>query len=184
MLMTGYSAVAPPETLELALLALAVSGGNAADALRHLSMLEPPVKVHEATLRQWKTKYAQRYSEIVQDRAPLIESIVLEKIRETIVQAGTAQTRALEKILVKLESDDLDAKDLVSILKGSGVSLGINVEKLLLFTNRPTAITEKRDVAELLQSLSKRVPGLIQPVESVAVEVDPPRALEAGDASP
>lgn len=164
----------PLEQLEVCLLALAVAGGNAAEANEHLRLLDPPVAVAESTLRRWKVKYANRYSEIQADRAPLIESIALEQVREAILQAGKLQARVLEKLLERMERGDVEPKDLATILKAAGVSLGINVEKMLLLTNRPTVIAEKRDVAELLQSLAKRVPGLI---EADGFEIDDSKGL-------
>lgn len=169
----------PPEDLERGLLALAISGGNGDEAARHLALLEPPIKVAPSTLQRWKIKHAKRYSEIQAERAPIIEAIVLEQIREAILQAGKLQSRVLEKLLLAVEDGSLEPKDLAGILKSAGVSLGINVEKMLLMTNRPTVIAEKRDVAEIVQALSARVPGLFD-APGEATEITDGKALGSG----
>lgn len=166
-----------PAELEQGLLTLAVCGGNAAEAMRHGALLEPPVKWTESKLRAWKRKYAARYAEIQQEHVASIEAIVLQQVREAIIQAGALQARVLEKLLVAVEGGDLEAKDLANILKSAGVSLGINVEKMLLLTNRPTSIAETRDVAELIQSLAQRVPGLIV---GSAEEITDVRGIDEG----
>lgn len=149
------------DDIERALLMLTLCGGVCAEASRRLAMLEPPLKVVPSTLSDWKAKYRERYADIQAERAPLIEGIVLQQVRDAIIGAGNVQAVVLEELLKRLALGEVDTKDLTAILKAAGVTLGINVEKMLLLTNRPTQITEKRDVNELLASLGKRVPGLI-----------------------
>lgn len=147
--------------VERGLLVLALSGGNAAEAARTLAALDPPLKVSPSTLQNWKVKHGKRYAEIAAERVAELETIVLQQVREAIVQAGALQGQVLARLLARVEADELDTKDLANVLKSAGVTLGINVEKMLLLTNRPTVIAEKRDVGELIASLAERVPGLI-----------------------
>lgn len=165
------------EDVERGLLVLALSGGNATEASRTLAALDPPLKVNRSTLKSWQTKYGKRYSEIASERVAELETIVLQQVRAAIVQAGTLQARVLERLLDAVDAGTLEAKDLANILKSAGVTLGINVEKMLLLTNRPTVIAEKRDVAELIQSLANRIPGLIV---ADAEEIIDARGIEKG----
>jgi hypothetical protein len=165
------------DDIERGLLVLALTGGNTAEAARTLAALDPPLKVNRSTLSTWRTKHSKRYAEISAERVAELETIVLQQVREAIVQAGILQGKVLGNLIAKVDDGDLDAKDLANVLKSAGVTLGINVEKMLLLTNRPTVIAEKRDVGELIASLAQRVPGLIV---ADAEEIVDARGIEKG----
>lgn len=164
----------PPsaDRLERGLLVLALCGGNARQAEQQLLLLDPPVKISHDALGKWKTKYAERYAEIHAEHVAELEAVIVQQVREAILVAGTLQSKVLAALLLKVDAGDMDAKDLANVLKSAGVTLGINVEKMLLLTNRPTVIAEKRDITELLQSLARRVPGLI--VDGTAEDIVAP----------
>jgi hypothetical protein len=148
-----------PEVLERGLVVLVMAGGSAQRASEILEEQGHPVP--RSTLQRWKTQYQERYAELHAAHIAELETLVLQEVREATLKAGILQDAVLSQLLDRVRAGEVETKDLTNILKAAGITLGINVEKMLLMTNRPTAITEKRDVAELLDSIRRKVPGLI-----------------------
>lgn len=161
------------------LLVLAYCGGNYKLAIRQLQGAiedgqEVRVPGSVTAYEQLKRKNLDRYVRLQQEYAEEIEAIAVVQARDTAIRAGELEAEILTKIGEKI--DDIDAKSLAIALKNVATTKGINVDKLLILTSRPTQITDKRDVDSILKAIAKKAPGLIL-MDGEAEEVP---ELEAG----
>jgi hypothetical protein len=158
-----------PEERDTALLELALCGGNsgvAADRLR-----EKGFEIGDDVLRHWRLyTYAGRYHELAEGRAREIEDAVVVKQREAAMRAVELQIRATEKTMDALDSGDV--KDPSSVVKNAAIAAGVNVDKVLTLTGRPSAIVSHSDPREALERILSRYGA----IDSTATE-EPTKAL-------
>lgn len=166
----GTSLVVPsnskydPYTIERGLTELALAGTGKRARQR---LLRDGINVPERTLLHWKTSaYADRYLEIVETRAKRIEEQISNEARASALLAAEIEMEALEATRTLLRSGE--AKDPSTIARNAATVKGINVDKLLALSGRPTQITEHRDVREI----AIRLKGL-------GIEIAVPQVVDA-----
>jgi len=181
----GYSDIEKDHLL----LVLAYCGGNAVLASKQLAAAKEDgqdVRTPSAnSLRLLKSRNLERYLRLHEEHSGQIEQIAVSQARDTAVRAGELEHKILEKIDVQIEAgEEIDVKTLSMALKNVSTTRGISVDKLLILTNRPTQITDKRDVGAIIAAIARKAPGLIQldPGE-VEEEDDGPAQLPPGEDS-
>lgn len=144
-----------PAEIDRALTALALSGGNAPRALEQLKQDETLTRTpSDDSLYVWRDKYADRYAEIREQRAPEIERAAINDYRAMVAQAAQTSLKAVEKTNAVLDSNtDVSATELSTVARNLALAGGIAADKLLVFTDRPNVITERRDPTELLRAI-------------------------------
>jgi hypothetical protein len=141
------------EKIDQALLALVVTGGNAAAAHTHLEAAG--VHVPERTIRNWREKHLERYQQLQDQYGPQLEQQIVRNTRERI-----SALDALEGDVIQALHEDLDAleaKDKANALKSITTSKAINVDKLLTLTNRPSVIVSNQTADDLYREAAKIV---------------------------
>jgi hypothetical protein len=149
------------EDIERGLTALALCGGRLRQASERSG-------VPEGTLRYWAdTSHHERYLEITTQVAGKVEDVIVQEARETASLAAQLERSALEAAQAQIDAGQ--AKDPSQVAQRASTVKGINVDKLLQLTGRPTHIVENRTADELLRKLGTALPGLI--VEGTATEI-------------
>src|SRR5947207_7390489 len=80
-----------PADIERGLLALALTGTNAAKAAQTSG-------IPQTTLKTWRHEHADRYDAICQEQAPKIERTIAQQARAFIVQAAEVEAAALRAV--------------------------------------------------------------------------------------
>lgn len=168
-----------PETVQQALTAVALAGGNSVKARKQL--LAAGIDVPESTLKYWRTeRFPARYRQACDELAPQIEAAVVGLQRELAVRASSAALDAID-----LETDRIangDVKDAAGSARNLSTSAAIAVDKVLSLTGRPTVIHGDKTGDALLKELRGLAPGLIvngtieEPADAEVVEAPPLRA--------
>ena len=142
-----------PEEIERGLYALARVNGNTQRASRELK--EQGQGIPESTLRLWKAKtHADRYARIREEVIPTIYQRHADKFHELVA----IESNIAEQIARELESkiDQLDPRDLATALRNLEVSKSLNFDKASIADGRPTVITEKRDLGDIVRALKAK----------------------------
>lgn len=155
-----------PEQIDVALLALAGCGGNAAEAARQLAAADAePVPgkdvaaIPERTIREWRAGvHAGRFVELSQKHGRRIEESIAVQAREVLLRIGEVEILALEKTKEKLESGDVS--DPSTVLRNLATTKGINTDKLMTLTGRPNVITHERSAEDILKAINELAPDL------------------------
>lgn len=157
------------EEIDQALMVLAYYGGNAEAARRALAEKEEWIgKIPDSsTLRAWRGRtYAARYIEIATRERPKIEKVALARMQETVLQAQEVQQLGLEAAIYQLKAGE--ARDPSAVAKNAAIVAGVNVDKLLTVSGRPTVITETHSVDDRIAALKRKRPELF--IDSTAEE--------------
>lgn len=118
----------------------------------HDRLAEQGLHVDPRLLRYWRTRiYPERYRDIADTHAVLIEQVIVQQARETALLAAEVERIALEETRAQIERGEL--KDASTAARNAATVKGINVDKFLGLSGRPTHITETRDAAAIIRSL-------------------------------
>lgn len=130
-----------------------------------------------------KSRNLERYLRLHEEHSGQIEQIAVAQARDTALRAGELEAKILSKIEGQIDQgEEIDVKTLSMALKNVSTTRGISVDKLLILTNRPTQITDKRDVGAILRAIAQKAPGLIQLDDSEVEDADPAQLPTGGDA--
>lgn len=154
------------EEITTILMALVAWAGQVTPASKYLQA-EFGIGINPRTLQDWKLRYAARYDEMREKYAADKEQQLVHNLRDLAGAASDAAMLGVEKAKERLEAgrDDSPAQSAASLAKVAQTS----TDKLLTLTNRPTTISETRNVQEILRSLvAKGVLSL--PEEPVQIE--------------
>lgn len=160
------------EERDRALTALALSGGN---AVRAAALLEQDTKLSRTPsrrrLQEWKHLHAERYAEIRQQRAPQIEAAAVQDYLDLVVEGVKAQHAAVARFNEGI--DELSAAEAATAYKNIAVGTGVAADKHLLYTNRPTQITEHHTADQLIRELQRElnlaIPSTAEEITDVAL---------------
>jgi hypothetical protein len=144
----------PAETVETALSTTALLGGNARRAAEQLDL-------PEATVREWRRKYPNRYHAACERFAQEVEGRIVAHQREIVTNASLAVLNALE-----LAPDAKDTKQLAEVAKAAQAfqtTAGIGSDKVLLWTGRPTDIQVHTTVEDILRSRQREYTPYVGP---------------------
>ena len=144
-----------PGDRDRALLELAVTGSSVE---AHRNLAAEGLAVNDRTLREWKYKYAARYEQLRTEHAAKVEERIVEQCRNTAALAASVERAGLTADLEKIEKGD--ARDPSTSARNASVVKGINVDKMLALSGRPTQIVEKRDPAEIMRKLKQLAPDV------------------------
>lgn len=153
-----------PQTVEIALLTLAMCGDNSGAAVRTLAA--KGIKVEQATLKTWRQdQFPNRYRDIAERHRGAIEGEIVSNVRSMALRASEIAQRALDLEEKRIASEQVS--DASASLRNIATSIGISVDKILLLEGRPNQITEQRSSDDVLRGLTDR--GYI---DSTAEEAD------------
>jgi hypothetical protein len=160
-----------PEQIDRALLELAICG-TSTEARRRLAA--QGLQVSDRTLRDWKqVRYPDRYRQIAEQHARQVEDVIVQQARETALFAGHVERSALAAELKAIEAGKV--RDHSASARNASTVKGINVDKLLTLSGRPSQVVEHRQADDLLRKLAVIAPGVVT-VESEAEELPEPGA--------
>lgn len=150
-----------PQTVDTALLAIAMTGGGILAAQK---LLKPKgIDIPRSTLETWPHIYPNRYRDIAERHKSAIEGEIVASVRSLALRASHVAQRALELEEQRIESGEIH--DAAASLRNIATTVGIAVDKTLLIEGRPTQITEQRTTDDVLAGLRDK--GYI---DSTAVE--------------
>lgn len=163
-----------PEQVITALSALALHGGNAQAAHDLLQEQWEDVPGKD-TITLWARKHPNRYAHIQAELAPKLELAAVDNLRASITYAGQVE----HKLLTRLhdEAEAIPTKEIAGALRNVTTSKGINTDKLLALTGRPSTIIEHRSDEERIKGATETLTKLLSSVPSTAEEI-PEHAVE------
>jgi hypothetical protein len=131
----SYSAEQVAEGLAV----LAAHAGNAKTAERE-------VGVPQSTLRSWRERFPKRYEEAANKIARQVEQVIARQAREVASRASDVELLGLQRAHERLVADT-DKQPAVTAYRAS-ILKGINVDKSLLISGKPTQIVASLDQAQ------------------------------------
>lgn len=135
------------------------------------------IEVPASTIYFWATdKETDRLERIRQELGPQLKAEMAEMHQGLAVAAGEIEAKAIVRLNEKLDSNEIEPKDLSAVMQRSAIATGIHGEKHLLYSGQPTQIVQ-RDTTEVLRALKAK--GF--DFDGTAEDVTPPE-LETGDA--
>lgn len=154
-----------PEEIERGLLELAITGGRPVLAIRRLEASgQLPDGLNEGTLRYWRDQsHSERYQELATQHARRVEDTITQQARETALLAAEVERQAIEATAVQIATGQI--KDASTAARNLSTVKGINVDKLLTLTGRPTQITHTLSAEEVLRELA--MDGTVEDAEVV-----------------
>lgn len=165
--------VYPPATVDEALLELALSGSTERASL---NLKARGVDVPGRTLRVWRQTKRDRLQEIQTQLAPQIEELIVSEARTSAMLAAEVEREALKQTLTQLKAGQ--AKDPSTSARNASTVKGINVDKMLTLSGRPSVIHETRQASDIIAELVKIAPNVFQ-VDSEVTEITSPATTEA-----
>lgn len=149
-----YNCRAPhtPQIVETALLTCAMVGGSDEHASKLLAT--KGVTVNRKTLRDWRTRYPNRYRELCERHKAEIEGEITSTVRSLVLRASHVAQQALDLEEQRIAAGEVN--DAASSLRNISTTIGIGVDKILLMEGRPTAITEQRSSDDVLRGLQDK----------------------------
>ena len=114
--------------------------------------------VSDRTLRDWSYRYPERLEQLRAEQAHKVEERIVEECRNTATLAATVERAGLTADLEKIEKGD--ARDPSTSARNASVVKGINIDKMLALSGRPTQIIEKRNPAEIMRKLKQLAPDV------------------------
>lgn len=161
------------EQVTMGLMAVVAWAENYAAA--HRDLKERGLSVSYSTLRNWVTDiHREEYEELREKYADEKEKQMAHQFRDVAARAVHLQNLALDKAEKRLIDGD-DHEPAKTAMLASNVSHRA-VDRLMALTNRPTKITESRDIGEVIRSLAGL--GVLVPLPAGTT------APEAVDAEP
>lgn len=113
-------------------------------------------KIHRTTLDYWiKDKYADRYAQIRNEIVPKIQAELAAKHEDMARMALDKQAEAF----ALMDLEQLKQPDLVKAARDLSVTSAVHTDKTQLLRDRPTAITEHRDTAQILDAIARKFPS-------------------------
>jgi hypothetical protein len=163
-----------PAEIDRGLLALALNGGNSARA--HEILKAHGHEVSESSLRAWKSRHSERYAEMQDLHAREIEGSLVRDMRDVAILAQRVEVAALGQALEQAEKGEL--KDPAGSARHAAIAKGVNVDRLLVLTDRPSVIHAQADPRATINSLFQAL-GIDRTIEGTAEDITE-RELEAG----
>jgi hypothetical protein len=137
-----------PEQVDRALLELAITGSSVAArrrlAAQGLEVSDPHVARVEA---------GPLPGPLHGDREPprrKVEDVIVQQARELALKAAEVERKALDK---QLKALDGTVKDASASARNAAVVKGVNVDKLLTLSGRPSKVVEHRQADDLIRKL-------------------------------
>lgn len=134
------------EDIELGLTVLARHDGKATAASRDCN-------IPGNTLRQWRTKFPERYLEIQRELIPEIRARVSERALEIAEKAADVEKDALAKLHEELPN--LEGRELANALRNVSTTKGISLTHANNFQAPPEQPREQTDIAAVIAGLQR-----------------------------
>lgn len=157
------------QEIDAALSALAICSGHL-DKAHALLKDEIGYHVPRDTIRYWsRTSRVERYERIRQQVSAQLQAQMADTHQRLAEGAAELEAKTIERLNERLNTAQVEDKDLANILKNSALSSGIHVDKAQLLNNRPTQIVE-RPASEVLRALQAKGIDVPEVVEAEVVE--------------
>lgn len=154
-----------------AMLVLALEGGSVKRALPRLA--GEGITPAAETLMRWRN--SPRYLEIRETHARDIEKGLVDDYREIAQRSVALQKLAMDQAIEEAEAKKL--KDPGKTAHSAAIAGAVAVDKLMLFTDRPTQIVSTGDTVQNINAIARRL-GIT--IDTTAEELPP---FEIGKAS-
>jgi hypothetical protein len=133
--------------------------------------------IGETTLRQWcKDTHAVEFEKLREDWAPKIEAQLANDLLDTARLASAVEHLALQKAHEQLENGN--AREPSKIARDASQVKSQSVDKRLALQGRPTQVTERRDVGEIVKALVGmkvlKIEVATPPPDATAMSQSPP----------
>ncbi len=139
------------EDVKKGLLTLAACSGSAKTASEALAA--SGLEVPPGTLRSWKQRYHVEYAELHERHKHQIENAAILGLREILPAYAEAKQLALQKTIEALEDGKIDPS---AALQRIATTMGIDVDKLRLMTDRSTSNLEIRTTEDAIEDLVRK----------------------------
>lgn len=146
--------------IEQGLHMLALRSGNSRAAAKELA--KGGVKVSYSTLYRWQQDQPERYQRIEEEVIPELYAGLARSNEAVAQQATDLEVKLLGKIDQATDAGELTAKDQAGALRNVSVTKGVAMDKATIARGRPTEIKATADVTQLIESMARRFPGVIQ----------------------
>jgi hypothetical protein len=154
--------------VDLALKLLAINGGKT--IVTEEQLLSQNIQVHRNTLANWREHcFPRRYAQIRHELGREITEEVAGRALETALIADEAEKRYIEEALAKLH--EVDPNHLAKNAAQLANTKATNIQVAQLLRDRPTEITEHRGLEELVGTLARIAPGVVEVEDAIEAEV-------------
>lgn len=165
------------DTIESTLMALAAAGGNARiahEALKGQGLEAPPMR----TMSWWLTVYPNRFQRACELHADHLEDTILAQARTNAVFQGHIQRDLLRRL--QQQVSHMSGKDAATAVQKLAISKGVDIDKTLLLTDRPTSITATPDVEATIRRLNAlKIHAIEATAEEIGEEQTPPTVADS-----
>jgi hypothetical protein len=133
--------------------------------------------IHEETLRRWcKETHVARFEQMREEWGPKIEAQLASNLLDNARLAAATERLAIEAAKASLENKT--AREPAKIARDISQVKAQAIDKRLALQGRPTQITERRDINEIVKALvGMKVASVAEPqpvLDATAASIAPP----------
>lgn len=173
---SGDLEIARTVQLDRVLMVLASCGGSERLAAKKLRQSkDDPLRITAPQLAAVRNDNERRYQELFERYRNEIEAGAIRSITEAMTGAFAGAVMAVDQARDKLEAGDV--KDPGKLGRDLAVTGAILADKLLVLTNRPNQIREKRNVDDILKDIARQIQ---HDIDGSAEEIAAPGLPEGG----
>lgn len=141
--------------IDAVLAAYFVCSGNKRRAAEVVAETEG-IQISPTLIWRWARKErVERYEKIREELMPMVKAQNADMHQNLLTSAGEIEAKAVERLSMKLDNDEIDAKDLSAVMQRAAIATGVHSDKQLLYSGQPTQIIA-RDPAEILRALKAK----------------------------
>lgn len=154
--------------VDLALKLLVLNGGKT--IVTEEQLLSENVRVHRNTLRTWRDHcFPRRYAQIRHELGREVTEEIAGRALEKAYLADDAEKQYIEEAIARVK--EVDPNHLAKNALALANAKANNVQVAQLLRDRPTEITEHRGLEELVGTLQRIAPGVVQVEDAIDAEV-------------
>ncbi len=153
--------------VDLALKLLVLNGGKT--IVTEEQLLSENVRVHRNTLRTWRDfAFPRRFAQIRHELGREVTEEIAGRALEKAFLADDAEKKYLEEAIAKLH--EVDPNHLAKNAQALSNAKSNNIQVAQLLRDRPTEITEHRGLEELVGTLARIAPGVVEVEDAIDAE--------------
>lgn len=149
-----------PEEIDLGLTAVALCHGNVTRAASALEQKGTPIP--RETLRNWvKGTHSDRYTELTTEYLSERYERFAQESEDLVGFLTELEWKLARALKSKVDSGDLEPRDIANALRNTSTSKGINTDKATVTRGRPTEIRRNEGAADVLRVLAQKFPQIV-----------------------
>ena len=165
------------QEIDAALRAYVICSGHRDRASKLLS--EEGMEISPKTLYYWaNTSRVEQYERLRQEIAPRIQAQMADTHQALAQSAADIEAQAVGRLRERLNSGDMEDRDLINLHKNAAIAGAVHVDKAQLLNDRPTQIIQ-RDASEVLRALKAKGVPIAEVIDAEVVEDDPVGEIES-----